>query len=144
MTNADLNTKDGRRLLKTVAKSDIDGHGTILFYYPELKGKVGVKHVESSNFATPLNFPKEIVNLLKKGKLSRMGMPLEILNREGYYRLCSLKWWYSFLGLFKATWHWENFFSIGWWIERSPEEKPVWQIYTSVVKEAKNRNKIWK
>ena len=81
LTNADLNTKQGKELLKDEYKDDICGHGAIEHYYPELKGK-GVNK-ECSDFSTPDNFPKEIVKAIKEGRLSRIGICLEVLNVQG-------------------------------------------------------------
>ena len=81
LTNANLDTKEGKALLKDEYRADIEGHGAIEHYYPELKGK-GVKK-ECSNFSTPANFPKEIVKALKLGKLTRIGITLDILNKTG-------------------------------------------------------------
>jgi len=81
LTNADLETKDGKKLLEPWVIADICGHGAIINYYPELKDK-GI-HKECTDFSTPANFPKKIVNAIKKGKLSRFGICLEVLNKTG-------------------------------------------------------------
>ena len=39
LTNADLETKAGRQLLKSDVRDDLCGHGAIMAYYPELKDK---------------------------------------------------------------------------------------------------------
>jgi hypothetical protein len=81
LTNSDLETKEGRKLLKPGVKDDLCGHGAIENYYSELKGKGQNK--ECTDFSTPLNFPKEIVEALKKGRLSNIGIALDILNEAG-------------------------------------------------------------
>jgi hypothetical protein len=81
LQNSDLDTKEGKKLLKPEVKSDICGHGTIESYYPELKDK-GVKK-ECTDFSSPSNFPKEIVIAIKKGKLSCIGICLDVLNDKG-------------------------------------------------------------
>jgi len=81
LTNADLETKEGKKLLKDEVKADLCGHGAIESFYPELKGKG--ENLECVDFSTPKNFPKEIVSALKKGKLSRIGIALDILNDAG-------------------------------------------------------------
>jgi len=81
LTNADLETKEGKKLLKDDVRDDLCGHGAIESFYPELKGKG--ENLECTDFSTPKNFPEEIVSALKKGKLSRMGIALDILNEAG-------------------------------------------------------------
>jgi len=81
LTNADLDTKAGKELLEPEYVSDLCGHGAIEHYYPELKGKGENK--ECTDFSTPKNFPKAIVTALKAGKLSRIGICLDILNKQG-------------------------------------------------------------
>lgn len=81
LTNADLETKDGAKLLKSDVKADLCGHGAIENYYPELKGKGQNK--ECTDFSTPKNFPHEIVNAIKLGKLSKIGICLNVLNKRG-------------------------------------------------------------
>jgi hypothetical protein len=79
--DSDLNTKEGKKLLKPEVIGDLCGHGAIENYYPELAGK-GVNK-ECTDFSTPKNFPKEIVRAIKSGKLSRIGFSLQLLNEKG-------------------------------------------------------------
>jgi hypothetical protein len=81
LTNADLDTKEGKKLLKPDVKNDLCGHGAIENFYPELKGKGS--NEDCTNFSSPNNFPKEIVKEIKKGNLSRIGVCLDVLNDEG-------------------------------------------------------------
>jgi hypothetical protein len=81
LTNADLDTKEGKKLLLTEVKADLCGHGAIESFYPELKGK-GINK-ECKDFSSPDNFPSEIVDAIKKGKLSRIGICLDVLNDKG-------------------------------------------------------------
>ena len=81
LTNEDLETKAGKELLKPEFVADICGHGAIEHYYPELKGKGS--NEECSDFSSPNNFPKEIVKALKQGKLTKIGIVLDILNDAG-------------------------------------------------------------
>ena len=60
---------------------DLPGHGAIRWFYPELEGR-GVEH-ECEDFSTPENFPPEIVTAIKEGKLSKIGVSLELLNEKG-------------------------------------------------------------
>jgi hypothetical protein len=81
LTNTDLDTKEGKKLLNPEVRDDICGHGAIENFYPELKGKGTNK--ECTDFSTPNNFPKEIVEAIKQGKMSRIGICLDVLNEEG-------------------------------------------------------------
>lgn len=81
LTNDKLRTAEGKELLKPEVKADLCGHGAILAYYPELKGK-GI-HKEYEDFSTPKNFPKAIVKDIKKGNLSQIGICLDVLNKAG-------------------------------------------------------------
>ena len=81
LTNADLETKEGKKLLKPEVKDDLCGHGAIENYYPELIGKGD--NFECSDFSILKNFPKEIVKAIKQGKLSRIGICLDVLNDLG-------------------------------------------------------------
>jgi len=81
LTNSDLETKEGKKLLKDDVRDDLCGHGAIESFYPELKDKG--ENLECTDLSTPKNFPKEIVSALKKGKLSRIGIALDILNEAG-------------------------------------------------------------
>jgi len=81
LTNSDLETKEGKKLLKAEVIDDLCGHGVIESFYPELKGKG--ENLECTDFSTPKNFPKEIIKALKEGKLSRIGEALDILNKAG-------------------------------------------------------------
>jgi len=81
ITTDELNTKEGRELLKSEYKADISGHGAIEHYYSELKGKG--KNKECIDFSTPDNFPKEIVKAIKQGKFRSIGICVDILNEKG-------------------------------------------------------------
>ena len=81
LQNADLETKEGKKLLMPEILADLCGHEAIRTFYPELKNK-GTNE-ESTNFSTPDSFPPEIVDALKKGKLSRFGTDLVLLNNDG-------------------------------------------------------------
>lgn len=81
LTNDDLETKDGKKLLLPAVIADLCGHGGIRSYYPELAGKG--TDCECTDFSTPKNFPQEIAFAIKKGKLSRFGFDLELFNQQG-------------------------------------------------------------
>lgn len=81
LTNADLDTLAGKKLLEPDYVDDICGHGAIMHFYPELRNK-GI-HNECENFMNPNNFPEPLVTALKTGRMSRIGIPDHgILNRE--------------------------------------------------------------
>jgi hypothetical protein len=81
LTNADLETKEGKNLLAPDYIVDIKGHGAIEHYYPELKGKGCNK--ECTDFSSPKNFPPALVKAIIEGRMSRIGIALDVLNEEG-------------------------------------------------------------
>ena len=81
LQNSDLETKEGRKLLKADVIADLCGHGAIESYYPELKGKG--KNKECTDFSTPKNFPREIVKAIMTGQMSNIGYSVELLNKKG-------------------------------------------------------------
>ena len=81
LTDSELQTKEGEKLLRPEVIDDLCGHGAIRSYYPELIGKGS--NLECVDFSTPLNFPKEIVKMIKQGKMSRIGICIDILNKIG-------------------------------------------------------------
>jgi len=82
LTNADLETKEGRKLFKSDVRDDLCGHGAIMAYYPELKNK-GL-HQECENFSSQKNFPKAIAKALKNGQMSRIKINTDILTAPAW------------------------------------------------------------
>lgn len=84
LTNSDLQTKTFEKFKKFNLnwKEDICGHGAILYFYPELKGK-NISKEENIDFSTPNNFPKELVKAIKLGKMRGIGVALGLLNEKG-------------------------------------------------------------
>jgi len=79
MTDRDLETSNGRKLLKDVGYEDIEGHGLIRKFYNIADGKG--KNKECEDFSTPDNFPFDIVRDIKKGLFSRFGVAVKILTK---------------------------------------------------------------
>ena len=77
-----METKEGRAIYPKI-KDDIYGHGAIKEYYPELKDKKTCIEKECTDFSKSDNFPKEIIEAIKKGKMSRIGICLDVLNETG-------------------------------------------------------------
>jgi hypothetical protein len=75
-----LNTKEGRELLKSEYKEDIQGHGAIRYYYPELKDRG--QNRECINFNDPHNFPSKVVEAIKKGLFTNFGVCPKILTES--------------------------------------------------------------
>jgi hypothetical protein len=89
LTNADLETKAGKKLLLSDVKDDLCGHGAILSYYPELNGK-GLKK-ECEDFSSQKNFPKSIAKAIKNGELSRIGICLDVLTETAWAEYNKIK-----------------------------------------------------
>jgi len=87
LDNKALKTKEGKSLLKYLRDNDslcdLQGHGALRRYYSELKGR----NQECTDFSTPENFPKEIVNSIKNMEMTNIlfgdETPLVLLNSEG-------------------------------------------------------------
>jgi len=77
LENNDFLNGPGKELLTDGYFEDIAGHGAILKVYPELMNKKSAIHDECESFSSPSNFPKEIVQAIKSGKLSLTGKPVE-------------------------------------------------------------------
>jgi len=78
----DVNTKEGKKLLKDEYKDDLLGHGAIRHYYPELKG-MG-KDCECTGFSSPKNFPDEIVKAIKRGLFRGFSVCDNILTKQAF------------------------------------------------------------
>jgi len=81
LESKDLLTGEGKKLLKPNVRNDLCGHGAIVSYYPELKDKG--EHKECSDFGSPYTFPADIVTAIKAGRLSNIGICLDVLNDRG-------------------------------------------------------------
>ena len=99
LDNKALKTKEGKSLLKYLRDNDslcdLQGHGALRRYYSELKGR----NMECTDFSTPKNFPKEIVNSIKNMEMTNIPLgdeiPLGLLNSEGraeYEKTTQLAW----------------------------------------------------
>ena len=141
LTNADLDTKEGKKLLKPDVIADLCGHGAIEAYYPELKGKGENK--ECTDFSTPDNFPADIVKAIKQGKLSRIGICLSVLNNLGIAEYNKIK--QSALAEYNkiqqsALAEYKKIQQSAW-----AEYKKIEQnTFNKIVKQKKYRNNNWK
>jgi vacuolar-type H+-ATPase subunit H len=76
-----LKNSDIKEALKLgVSPDDLSGHGAIRLFY-SLKN-LGT-NFECTKISSPSNFPDEIIKSIKKGEMSSLGRPLEILNKKG-------------------------------------------------------------
>ena len=99
LTDKDLESKEGKSLLKFLGsnwKEDIKGHGAIRTYFNGGKQEIGKKltswgkEKENTDLSSPDNFPDDIVQAIKEGRMSRIGFSLDLLNDEGklkYYKI---------------------------------------------------------
>jgi len=78
LTDAELQTKAGEKLLLPNVINDLCGHGAIRAYWPELVNK-GINR-EYTDFSSPKNFPPEITAAIKKGKMFHIGQPITLLD----------------------------------------------------------------
>ena len=143
LQNVDLDTKDGKKLLKDEYRNDIEGHGAIEHYYPELSGKGENKECE--DFSTPDNFPKEIVEAIKQGKLSRIGICLDVLNKQGKdkYKRITQPARDEYERIRQSAWaEYEKIRQASY--ARAEYEKIRQSAFSKVVSQRKYRNQNWK
>jgi hypothetical protein len=126
LTNSDLDTKEGKKLLKPEVKADLCGHGAIESFYPELKGK-GINK-ECTYFSSPKKFPKEIVTAIKKGNLSKIGICLDVLNNKGKaeYEKIEQPAWAEYEKIEQSA-----------WAEYKKIEQPAWAEYEKIKQSAR-------
>ena len=163
LKNSDLETKEGRRLLKSDVRDDLCGHGAIRSYYPELKDK-GLNK-ECTDFSSQKNFPKAIAKSIKNGELSSIGMCTVVLTAPAWAEYNKVKapaWaeynkvkdaalaeynkvkdaaWAEYNKVTDAAWAEYNKVTDAAWAEYNKVKAPA---FTNIVKQKKNRNKNWK
>ena len=91
LTDKDLESKEGKSLIKFLGSSfreDIKGHGAIRTYFNGGNQELGKKlqwgkEKENTDLSSPNNLPAEIVQAIKEGRMSRIGMSLDLLNDKG-------------------------------------------------------------
>jgi len=130
ITSSELATKEGKKLLKSEFKADLSGHGAIEHYYPELKGK-GINK-ECRDFSTPKNFPKDIVEAIKKGKFEGIGICKEILTKPALAEYEKIEQ--------SALAEYEKIRQSALAEYEKIEQSAFWKI----ARQKKNRVKIWK
>ena len=99
LTDKDLESKEGKSLIKFLGnnfKEDIKGHGAIRTYFNGGNQELGKKlqwgqERENTDLSSPNNFPPEIVLAIKEGRMSRIGMSLDLLNDEGKRKYNKIK-----------------------------------------------------
>jgi hypothetical protein len=74
------NTPRGKELQAYTVSSDFVGHGAIAFYY-EIPPEKGINR-ECTDFSSPSNFPKVIVDAIKAGKMAGLGIAKQLLTPE--------------------------------------------------------------
>ena len=74
-------SKRGKELQSYSGSSDdLYGHGSIRWYY-NFKGG---QQRECTDFSSPSNFPKVIVDAIKNGSMRGLGLPRELLSKSAY------------------------------------------------------------
>ena len=152
-----LKTKEGKSLLKylkdTYSLCDLQGHGALRKYYPELKGK----NCECTDFSTPKNFPKEIVKSIKNMEMTSILFdntpPLGLLNKKGQaeYEKIRHSAWAEYETIRHSAWaeykkieqparaEYEKIWHSAWAEYEKIEQKTLWDLF----KQKKYRNKKW-
>ena len=99
LTDKDLESKEGKSLIKFLGSNfqeDIKGHGAIRIYLNGGNQELGEKlqwgkERENTDLSSPDNFPPEIVLAIKEGRMSRIGMSLDLLNDKGKEKYNKIK-----------------------------------------------------
>jgi hypothetical protein len=77
-----FNTKEGKELQKYCGNNrDYIGHGAIRHYFGNFTG--GIEH-EYTDFSSPDNFPKEIVEAIKAGQFRGLGIDEGLLTKKAW------------------------------------------------------------
>jgi len=85
LTNFEINTRNGKKLRKKLDynfSEEIKGHGAIKEYFG-LPHSQCIDH-ECTNFSTPNNFPSEIVEKIKRGEFSEIGIAEQLLTQSAW------------------------------------------------------------
>ena len=139
--NSDLETKAGKKLLEPEVVNDLCGHGAIKSYYPELKDR-GINK-ECRDFSNQENFPKSVARAIKQGKLSRIGICLDVLNDKGkkQYNKISDQALAEYTKIRDPALAEYNKINDPAWAEYTKIRDPA---FIKIVKQVKYRNNNWK
>ena len=120
---------------------DIYGHGAIHFFYPEVKGG----HWECTNFSNPDNFPKCIIEDIKKGNFKGMGICEDILNEKGKeeydkiaqpakeeYEKIQQSAWKEYRKIEQSAWEEYDKIEQLAWKEYDKIRQPAWKKYDKI------------
>jgi len=125
LTKNEINSDKGKELIEFCGRTeDLVGHGAIRKYY----GFKGGFNRECTDFSTPENFPKEIVQALKDGLFEGLGLPLKILttSAKAEYDKIILSAWAEYDKIRQAA-----------WAEYDKIEQPAKAEYDKIVQPAK-------
>ena len=125
LKDLDLNTREGRKLLDKTVIADLCGHGAIESFYPELKGKGENK--ECTDFSSPDNFPLEIVEAIKDGKMTRFGIETVLLTESA---------WAEYLKIKQPAWAEYQKIQQSALAEYEKIEQPAWTEYKKIQQSA--------
>ena len=130
------NTKRGKELIKYCQNSDdLVGHGAIDYYY-QLNGK-GVSK-ECIDFATPDNFPKEIVKDIKRGAFRGMGIHSALLTQQAWveYRKIRQPAWVEYGKIRRQAWVEYRKIRQPAWAKYEKIRQPAWAKYEKIRQQA--------
>ena len=155
LTNFELATREGKELRKKLDYDfyeEIKGHGAIKEYFGLPHSKC-IDH-ECTDFSTPDNFPAEIVEKIKVGQFSQIGIAKELLQqpaRAEYekieqsalaeYRKIQQSAWAEYEKIEQpARAEYEKIEQPALAEYRKIQQSAFWQLFTN----PKNRTKVWK
>ena len=155
ISDFELGTRDGIKLKKFLGErysNEIVGHGAIKTYFG-LKHGVG-KDCECIDFSTPDNFPDEIVQKIKAGKFSQLGINRQLLShsaKEEYLKVVDPAW-KEYRKVVNSAWEEHKKAEGLAWKEYNKVKVPAWKKYKKAERLAfwklfvnpKNRSKKWR
>ena len=139
LTDKDLESKEGKSLLKYLGNSwreDIKGHGAIRAYFNGGNQELGKKlqwgkEKENTDLSSPDNFPPQIVLAIKEGRMSRIGMSLDLLNDKGEKEYNKIK--------DQALAEYNKITDQAWAEYNKIKDQAFWEIFS----QKKYRNPLW-
>ena len=144
LNDAAINSKRGRELREHLGpqfNEDVKGHGAIRWFY-EMSPETGINK-ECTDFTSPKNFPKEVVNDIRDGKFRLIGFCLNLLTKPAWAEYEKIK--VPALAEYKkikgpALAEYEKIKVQAW----AEYEKIVGQAFWDLFKAKKNRIKEWR
>ena len=135
LTTGHLRDKKGKETAERRG-DDVNGHGAIREYY-DLKPGVGVER-ECLDFSTPDNFPAQIVDAIKAGKMRGFGLGHGLLTPAAWaeYDKVRRSALAEYLKVHQSSWAEYDKVKQPAWAEYEKVQQPAWAEYEKVYQSA--------